>query len=87
MNLYLIRRTHDTFIRDTFSFVIVAAMTGKAAKHTHPTKGVTWSRTKWIKGGKDHGFDIWTAPKYLRATLLGTASVGTVAGTVYTAFS
>ena len=87
MNLYLIRRTHDPFIKDTFAFAVVAAKSGKAAKHIHPARGVTWSRTMWIKGGKEYGFDLWTHPSHLRATLLGRATIGTAAGTMCTAFS
>jgi len=87
MNLYLVRRSPDRYIADAFSSAVIAAETAKAARHTHPTKGVVWTKTTWTKGGRDYGFDIWTHPKNTRSRFLGTASVGTKAGMVCTSFN
>jgi hypothetical protein len=87
LNLYLIKRKADRFIEDTFAYAIVAAETGKAARHIHPTRGVIWRETMWTKGGRDYGFDIWTEPKNVRSRLLGLAVEGTMAGMVCTSFN
>jgi hypothetical protein len=87
MNLYLIRRISNQFVQDSFAYAVVAAETGKAARHIHPTRGVIWQDTMWIKGGKDYGFDIWTNPKNVRSKLLGIATKGTLQGMVCTSFN
>jgi hypothetical protein len=87
VNLYLIKRSSNQFVADSFAYAVVAAETGKAARHIHPTKGVVWRKTMWIKGGKDYGFDIWTNPKNVRSKLLGTAIAGTLQGMVCTSFN
>jgi hypothetical protein len=92
VNLYLIKRKADRFIEDTFAYAIVAAETGKAARHIHPTKGVTWGKTiwgktTWVKGGRDYGFDIWTDPSNVRSRLIGVAIEGTLTGMVCTSFN
>jgi hypothetical protein len=86
MNLYLIQRSPNRFVADTFAFAIVAAETGRAARHIHPTKGVIWRNAMWFKGGREYGFDIWTDPKNVRSRLIGKAVEGTLAGMVCTAF-
>lgn len=87
MNLYRIQRSPNRFIEDTFAYAIVAAETGWAARHIHPTKGVSWQKTMWVKGGREYGFDIWTNPSNVRSRLIGTAVEGTLAGMVCTAFN
>jgi hypothetical protein len=86
MNLYLIQRSPNRYVQDTFAHAIVAAETGRDARHIHPTKGVTWRKTMWVKGGRDYGFDIWTNPRNVRSRLIGVATEGTLAGMVCTAF-
>ena len=87
MNLYLIKRSPDVYVDDAYAYAVVAAESGMAAKHTHPTKGVVWKNRMWIKGGRDFGFDIWTNPKNVRTRLIGTAVQGTKAGMVCTSFN
>jgi hypothetical protein len=86
MNLYLIQRSPNRFVVDTFAFAIVAAETGRAARYIHPTKGVVWKDAMWVQGGREYGFDIWTNPSNVRSRLIGTAVEGTLAGMVCTAF-
>ncbi len=87
MNLYLIRRTHSRFVDDAFAYAVVAAETGKAARHTHPTRGVVWEGTMWTRLGRDYGFEIWANPKNIRSRLLGIAALGTKAGMICTSFN
>jgi hypothetical protein len=87
MNLYLIQRSPNRYVEDTFAYAVVAAETGKAARHIHPTKGVIWQKTIWVKGGRDYGFDIWANPRNVRSRLIGIAMEGTEAGMVCTAFN
>jgi hypothetical protein len=86
VNLYLIKRSPNHFVADTFAYAVVAAESSEAARHIHPTKGVIWRKTMWIKGGREYGFDIWADPRNVRSRLIGKAIEGTPAGMVCTSF-
>ena len=87
MNLYLIKRSPDCYVCDTYAYAVVAAKSAGAAKCTHPAKGVVWKNKEWTKGGKEYGFDTWTSPKNIRPRLIGKAVKGTKAGMVCTSFN
>jgi hypothetical protein len=87
MNLYVIRRSPDRFVSDTYTYAIVAAESGDAAKHTHPDKGVVWKNNRRTKGGRDYGFELWTDPKRVPPRLLGTAILSLKCGPICTSFN
>jgi hypothetical protein len=87
MNLYLIKRSPDCFVSDAYAYAVVAAESGQAARHTHPSRGVIWKNLAWRKGGRDFGFATWANPKRIRSRLIGKAVKGTKAGMVCTFFN
>jgi hypothetical protein len=87
MKLFVIKRSPDSYIADSFAFAVVAAENALAARYTHPARGVTWIDAHWSKKGKEYGFELWASPQKVNSRYIGQAAPGTKPGVICTSFN
>lgn len=98
MKLWLISQTENTGY-DTYDSAVVAALSEKAAMHTHPSEFScggwgplnghdTW-RGQYSSSGAfyESGNGDWAPPQKVTAQLLGNAIKGTKAGIICASFN
>lgn len=96
MNLYRISQSERRGY-DAYSSAVVAAESEDEARNTHPCgQGCIWARDGegehcWFtdtEAGLDYAIKLrdWSAPKYVKVELIGTAREGLPAGVVCASF-
>jgi hypothetical protein len=74
MNLWLIRQDKNRGY-DTYDSAVVAALTEKEARETHPAGSYSWDGKAW-KSDDGYSADTytWTDPENVKAVLIGAAA-------------